>query len=205
MSWFRRTPLADARWVVVDCETSGLDPKQDRLISVAAIEVARERVNPARSYSAVLAQDQPSHRDNILVHGIGASAQLAGRPSREVLSEFAAFLNDGVPVAFHAPFDKAVLDKAFTQAGIRPSRKRWLDLATLGPVLFPHPKADDLDSWLAAFGIECDARHDALHDAYSTAQLLLVMLEKARRDRVASVEALIRLAASAAWLPQRRH
>ena len=204
MSWFGRTPLASARWVVVDCETSGLDPRKDRLLSVAAVEVAEERINTARSYTAMLGQEQPSGRDNILVHGIGVSAQLGGRPRREVLRELVAFMDDAVPVAFHAPFDKTVLDKSFKQAGIRASRTRWLDLATLGPVLFPGRRADDLDSWLAAFGIECAARHDALFDAYSSAQLLLVMLERARRDRVASVEALIRLASSAAWLPQRR-
>ena len=204
MSWLRRTPLASARWVVVDCETSGLDPRKDRLLSVAAIEVIAERINAARSYTAVLGQQEPSTRDNILVHGISASAQLAGRPAPEVLREFAAFVGDATPVAFHAPFDQAVLERAFKQAGIRRARKNWLDLATLGPVLFPDRKADDLDSWLAAFGIECDARHDALFDAYASAQLLLVMLERARRERVASAEALIRLASSAAWLPQHR-
>jgi len=204
LSWFRRTPLAGARWIVVDCETSGLDPRKDRLLSVAAIEVTRERINASRSYAAVLGQREPSARDNILVHGIGASAQLSGRPAPEVLREFAAFVDDALPVAFHAPFDKAVLDQAFRHAGVKSSRKRWLDLATLGPALFPGRRADDLDSWLAVFGIACDARHDALFDAYATAQLLLVMLQKARRERVASAEALIRLASSAAWLPQRR-
>ena len=204
MSWFRRTPLAESRWIVIDCETSGLDPARDRLLSVAAIEVARERVNAARSYSAVLGQQEPSAPDNILVHGIGASDQLAGRPPGEVLREFVAFLGDAVPVAFHAPFDEAVLDKACKQADVRSPRKRWLDLAGLGPVLFPDRKGNDLDSWLAVFGIECDARHDALNDAYATAQLLLVMLERAKREGVATAEGLLKLASSGRWLPRAR-
>ena len=204
MNWFRRTPLAEARWVVIDCETSGLDMKTDRLLSVAAVEVTHDRIAADRSFAAVVRQQVPSSTDNILVHGIGAQAQLAGRPVADALGELNAFMDGAIPSAFHAPFDKAVLDRAFKQAGIRSSRKRWLDLATLGPVLYPDRKADDLDSWLAAFGIECDARHDALYDAYSTAQLLLVMLDKARRDRITSAEALIRLASSGAWLPQRR-
>jgi DNA polymerase III epsilon subunit-like protein len=57
---------------------------------------------------------------------------------------------------------------------------------------------------LAAFGIECDARHEALSDAYASAQLLLVLLQKAKREGVASAEALIRLASSAMWLRGRR-
>ena len=204
MSWFARTPLAETRWAVVDCETSGLDPRRDRLLSVAAIEVADGRIVLSRSYSALLRQKAPSRADNILVHGIGGDAQLGGRPAAEILRELKAFIADAIPVAFHAPFDKAVLERAYAHAELKAPRKSWLDLAALAPALYPDRKADDLDSWLAAFGIECVARHDALSDAYSTAQLLLVMLEKAKRERVASAEALIRLASSGAWLPQRR-
>ena len=39
VSWFRRTPLEGARWVVIDCETSGLDAARDRLLSVGAVAV----------------------------------------------------------------------------------------------------------------------------------------------------------------------
>ena len=204
MKWFRSTPLAAAHWVVVDCETSGLDPKRDRLLSVAAVEVTAERIAPARSYTALLQQQEPSRADNILVHGLGGEAQLGGRPAQQVLRELTVFMDDAIPVAFHAPFDKAVLARAFKQAGVQVARKRWLDLAELAPVLFPDRKADDLDSWLAAFAIECPARHEALSDAYATAQLLLVMLGKARREGIGTAEALIRLASSGAWLPMRR-
>ena len=204
MKWFRGTALATARWVVVDCETSGLNPKKDRLLSVAAVEVTAERIAAGRAYAAVLQQQEPSRVDNILVHGLGGDAQLGGQPAPQVLRELAVFMNDAIPVAFHAPFDKAVLAKAFAQTGVPAKRKRWLDLAVLAPVLYPDIKAKDLDSWLAAFAIECASRHEALSDAYATAQLLLVLLGKARSERIATAEALIRLASSAAWLPMRR-
>lgn len=204
MNWFRRTPLGETRWVVIDCETSGLDMEYDRLLSVAAVEVAQERILASRSYVAVVRQLEPSAAENILVHGIGAEAQLAGRPAAEALHELNAFMAGAIPAAFHAPFDTAILGRAFAQAGMKASRRRWLDLATLAPVLVPELDANHLDAWLAAFGIECDARHDALKDAYSTAQLLLVLLQKARREGVATAEALIRLASSAPWLPRRR-
>jgi DNA polymerase-3 subunit epsilon len=204
LSWLRRTPLASARWIVIDCETSGLDMRKDRLLSVAAVEVAHERIVADRSYYAVVRQEQPSAVDNILVHGLGAATQLEGRPAAEVLRELGTFMDESLPVAFHAPFDQAMIERAVAHAGIESRRKRWLDLAALGPVLFPDRTANDLDSWLAGFGIECDARHDALSDAYSTAQLLLVMLRKALQDGIATVEALHRLAASRHWLPRSR-
>ena len=204
MSSLRRTPIGEARWAVIDCETSGLDPNRDRLLSVAAVDVVNDRIVPARAYTAVVRAERASSTENMLVHGIGTEAQLGGRPAVEVLRELLACMGNAIPVAFHAPFDKAVLGRAFAQAGLKAPRRRWLDLAALAPVLFADRKASDLDSWLAEFGIECSARHEALSDAYATAQLLLVMLQKARREGVATAEALTRLASSASWLPRRR-
>ena len=201
MIGWRRTPLAAARWVVLDCETSGLDAKRDRLLSVAALEVAGGRIALGHAYAAVVQQDTPSSAANILVHGLGGDVQLGGRAAPEVLHELGAFLSGGLPVAYHAPFDCEVLARTFAAAQVRMPRSPWLDLAVLAPLFFPQRRAKDLDAWLAEFSIECPKRHDALADAYATAQLLLVMLAEAGRQRIASAEALLRIAASARWLP----
>jgi DNA polymerase-3 subunit epsilon len=195
---WRRTPLAAVRWVVVDCETSGLDPARDRLLALGAVALRDGRVLPAESFSALLRQEAPSAPENILVHGIGAQAQRAGRPAQEVLAEFGAFLGEGAPVAFHAAFDAQVLARA--APGRMP--RRWLDLAALAPALYPQRAAQcrALDDWLAAFGIPPQARHDALGDAFAAAQLLLVLLGEARRQGIATRERLEAAARDARWL-----
>jgi DNA polymerase III subunit epsilon len=197
VKWFRRTPLAGLRWIAIDCETSGLDAKRDRLLSVGALEVREGRIVPDRAFSAVVRQAQPSAPQNIVIHGIGAEAQLAGRPADAVLAELAVFVGDGVPVAFHAPFDAEVLRRH----GFTPRRK-WLDLAQLAPALCPREKArpESLDDWLAAFGIAPQGRHDALGDAYASAQMLLVLLARARAQGAASLEDLFAASAGARWL-----
>ena len=201
------TPLRAARWTVIDCETSGLDAARDRLLSVGAVAVGGGRIEAGPGFSAVLRQGSPSHAANILVHGIGGEAQTNGRPAAEALRDLALFLGDSVPVAFHAPFDAAVLGRAMSGAGLR-SPRRWLDAAQLAPALFPNAapakgEARALDNWLAEFGIECNARHDALADAYATAQLLLVLLCEAERQGAATVGALLRLARSGRWIAGR--
>lgn len=193
MSWFRRTPLAAARWVVIDCETSGLDAARDDLLSVGAVVVRDGSIELREFFQAKVRQRTPSSHENILIHGIGGDAQRGGEPLAQVIDALAQFLGDGLPVAFHAPFDAAVLRRH----GLR-TRAKWLDLATLAPALFPAKgKADSpLEHWLAAFGIPPRARHDALGDAFATAQLLLAALAEARRQRVASVEGLRQAATS---------
>lgn len=193
MRWLGRTPLAGARWVAIDCETSGLDAARDRLLSIAAVEVRQERIELSSTLHAFVRQEAPSARDNILVHGIGGDAQLAGLPLAEVARQFEPFVRDAHPVGFHAPFDAAVLRRH----GLKLPAK-WLDLATLLPAFFPdHGRADSpLEHWLAAFGIPALARHDALGDAFATAQLLLVALADARRQGLARVEQLLAVATS---------
>lgn len=193
MSWLRRTPLAAARWVVIDCETSGLDAARDDLLSVAAVVVRDGGVELKEFFQAKIRQRTPSSRENILIHGIGGDAQRGGEPLAQVIDALARFLGEGLPAAFHAPFDAAVLRRH----GLAP-RAKWLDLAALAPALFPQKGRIDspLEHWLAAFGIPARARHDALGDAFATAQLLLVALAEAQRQRVESVEALRQAATS---------
>ena len=195
MSWLRRTPLAQARWVAIDCETSGLDAARDRLLSVGAVAVRDGRIELAESFHALIGQAAPSASANILIHGIGGDAQLAGLPLQEVMADLGAYVADAIPVAFHASFDAAVLRRH----GFRP-RVPWHDLALLAPALFPGRKAKLLDDWLAEFGIAPHARHDALGDAFATAQLLLVALAEAARQGVKTAEALLGLQRGGRWL-----
>lgn len=190
-------PLRAARWIVVDCESSGLDPDRDRLLSIGAVVVQGGRIHHADSYSAVLRQAEASAVDNILVHGIGAQAQLGGRDQAEAMAEFARFAAGARPAAFHAPFDRALLARADASW-----KRRWLDLAQLAPALYPALAASrkSLDAWLEAFAIGHPARHDALADAYATAQLLLVLLAEADRQGLQAVRDLHAAERGRRWL-----
>lgn len=195
--WFRRTPLAEARWAVIDCETSGLDPSRDRLLSVGAVIVRDGTIDLQQAMQAKIRQTIPSSRENIVIHGIGGDAQLAGLPTQDVMASLAAYVDNAIPVGFHAPFDEAILRRHGFKA-----RERWIDLAALLPVLFSDRNRErtSLDDWLQAFGIAAQARHDALGDAFATAQLLLVGLAEAKRQRLETVEKLRALERERRWL-----
>ena len=195
MRLFRRTPLETARWVAIDCETSGLDMKRDRLLSVGAVRITAGRIELGPAFHSLVKQAAPSSRENILVHGIGGDAQTGGRALEDVVRELEAYVAEAMPVGFHAPFDAEILRRH----GFR-SRTGWLDLAELAPALFSGRKAGHLEDWLAEFGIAVQDRHDALGDAFSTAQLLLVVIAEARRQGAATVEALRALGSARRWL-----
>ena len=180
-AWRRRT-VADltlgfdeARYVVVDVESTGLDLNRDRLIAIGACVVRGGRVSLADSLDVVLRQEQVSSKENILIHGIGGQAQRAGLPPAEGLLRFLDFLGDSPLVAFHVTFDQTMIKRAFKQYLGFDFKHPWLDLAYVMPgLMLRHARRYRvLDDWSGHFGIHNFARHNALADALVTAQLLL--------------------------------
>jgi len=197
-----QTALATQRVVVVDVEASGLDPTSDRLISVGAVAVQGGLVRLNDSFETVLRQETASDDRNILIHGIGGSAQLLGRDPATGLIDFLGFAGKAPLIAFHADFDRILIERT-TGATLRMKPDNaWLDLALLAPALFPEHErtARTLDGWLNLFGIQNHDRHDALADALATAQLLLVVLAAAGRQGLATWADLARLQKDRRWL-----
>lgn len=186
------TALVQTRFVVVDVETSGLNPRRDRLLSIGAVAVEGMKLAPQYTFSAVLRNELPTARENILVHGLTPTVQAAGEPREETLAEFLTFIGKSPCVAFHAAFDRAVLERALrTELGVRFDNP-WLDLAGLTPALVPEarkPRAS-LDDWLAHFRLRAHTRHDAVHDAQAAAELFLILLARAEARGIAVLGAL---------------
>lgn len=201
-----RTPAGLARFVVVDVETTGLDITRDRLLAIGAVDVRHAAIQFGSGFERVLRQETASDPENILVHRIVGSDQLAGEDPREVLVAFLEHTTEATLVGFHAHFDDAMLRRAFREhLGLLWSAD-WLDLALLGPAVAAAagtPLARNqrnLDAWLAQFDLHIAHRHNAVADALGTAQLLQVLLRLADAQGAGSVAALQRLARAQRWL-----
>jgi DNA polymerase-3 subunit epsilon len=192
-----------ARWVVVDTETSGLDPEHDRLLAIGAVAVDDDGILLDDSFEIVLKGDRAGDAANIVVHGIGHGAQAAGVPVHGALEAFSAWAADAPRVGFHSDFDRAVLRVAFAGAGLPADDRPWLDLAPLAGALVPEAYrygGRSLDDWLAAFGIECTIRHNAASDALATAELLLRLRAIAAKQGTRGFAALVKAARAQKWL-----
>lgn len=197
---------AEAQWVVADVESTGLDLSKDRLIAIGAVRVSATRLRLDDAFHVVLRQAEASSAANILVHRITDAEQLGGGAPVDALLGFREYVGDAHLVGFRAPFDESMIGNAERTFLGRRVRRTWLDLAYLAPALGfgTSGRRVDLDDLLARLGIEAYERHDALADAVATAQLLLVLLDAARAQGVASVGALRTLAEAERWLQQAR-
>jgi len=191
----QRKPLHAQRFVVVDVETSGLNPYRDRLISIGALAISDGLIRLDASFEVVLRQQVPSEDRNILIHGIGGTTQITGREPAEGLVDFLNFAGKTPLIAFHADFDRVVISRALRQVLGLELDNVWLDVAMLAPALFAEHAsgARTLDEWMKVFGIENYARHDAVADSFATAQLFQIVLAQATRQGMKNCAELVRL------------
>lgn len=220
MSWWRRqaapapsdAPSSPAgafeRWIVLDVETTGLETRHADLLAIAALGVRcdwrarRLSLCLGDSLSVRLQPTQPSQdKANVLVHGIGTGRQREGMPAPEALSAFLAFAQGARLVAFHAAFDREVLERQFARHLGQRLQGEWVDIAHLCATAWPQLRARALDDWLDHFHIECLARHEAAADVLAESELLLRVWPRVARE-CGSWRELRKYADSHRWLPR---
>ncbi|HVN42990.1 MAG TPA: 3'-5' exonuclease [Steroidobacteraceae bacterium] len=197
-------PLALARFVAFDLETTGANMYRDRIISIGAVAVTARTVRHDDAFEAVLRQERSSEVANILVHQIGGQQQLAGGDPLEALVSCLEFVGESRIVAFRAEFDATVFRREVREVlGLR-AWPRFMDLAAILPALFPGTNNDTLDEWVGHFSLPPIGRHHAIADAYANAQLMLLVLDAAQRVGVETLRDLRDLERAQRWLGRRR-
>jgi DNA polymerase III subunit epsilon len=197
-------PLALARFVALDLETTGPRMLTDRIISIGAVAVTEGTVRHDDAFEALLRQDCSSAVENILIHQIGGQEQLAGTDPGEALVRCLEYIGDSRVVAFRAEFDQTVFEREVrARLGFR-AWPRFIDLAALLPAMFPGTGNDSIDDWVRHFDLPPIGRHHAIADAYATAQLLMVVLQEAPRSRIETSRDLRDAVEAQRWLGRRR-
>lgn len=203
-----RTALHEARFLVVDVETTGLDPDRSELLSVGLVPVGPGGVDLRGLEEIVLRrEDQKIDKANLVVHGISPNESAAGVDVPEALTRVLEHVGKSWLVAFHADFDRLVLSRSLRERlGVK-LRNPFLDMALLLPGLYPEDALGlhSLDDWLAHFGLPAPGRHRASADALVTAELLLLVLAAARRRKLPDVRALSSLGRAVSRLRSMRY
>ena len=194
--------LDQNRFVVMDVETTGLSLTSDHLIAIGAVAVKAGRIDLDDSFEVVLQQETSSGKDNILIHGIGGTAQVGGIAPVEALLQFLEYLGQYPLIAFHVSFDETMTKRALKKFLGLNFRHTWLDLAYVAPGLYPElaRKYRALDHWVDHFHIQNFARHSALADSLATAQLFLVAMEAAQKNGIEDLKGLIELEKAQRWI-----
>ncbi len=192
------------REIVLDTETTGLDPFQGhRLVEIGCIELLN-RIPTGQTFHRYLNPERDMPAEAFAVHGL-SDEFLKDKPLfAEVADELIAFLGDAPLVIHNAAFDLGFLNAELERVG-RPliARERMVD--TLLLARRKHPGGSNrLDDLCARYGIDNSRRtkHGALLDAELLAEVYveligarqaqLVLAQATMPDRVAGEPIIVR-------------
>jgi DNA polymerase-3 subunit epsilon len=162
------------REIVLDTETTGLNPSIDRLVEIACLELAN-RLPTGRRFQAYLNPQCPVPEQAFAVHGL-SNEFLADKPLfGGVAEDFLVFIGEDRLVIHNAEFDLGFINAELKRVGREPlPAERALDTVQLARRKFPGAQAS-LDALCRRFGIDNSARdrHGALLDAELLADVYL--------------------------------
>ncbi|HVH80135.1 MAG TPA: DNA polymerase III subunit epsilon [Stellaceae bacterium] len=145
------------REIVVDTETTGLDPQSGhRIVEIAAIELFHH-VPTGRRYHCYINPERDMPADAYAVHGLTAEFLSAHPLFADVVGDFLAFVGDDPLVIHNAEFDIAFLNAELVRAGLPLLASRFVDTLTMARRRFPGAPAS-LDALCRRFAIDLTAR-----------------------------------------------
>ena len=86
--------LREQRWVVLDLETSGLNPNRDQVLSIGAVAIEDGAIDFAQQFERTLYRPTQKTNASVLIHGLGPSALAAGCDPAEALIDLLDFIGD---------------------------------------------------------------------------------------------------------------
>jgi DNA polymerase-3 subunit epsilon len=167
------------REIVLDTETTGLDPYQGhRLVEIGCIELLN-RIPSGQTFHRYVNPERDMPAEAFAVHGLSRDF-LKDKPLfAEVVDDLLAFIGDAPLVAHNAAFDLTFINAEFERAGRAVlARERMID--TLLLARRKHPGSPNrLDDLCARYGIDNSKRvkHGALLDAEILADVYLELIE----------------------------
>jgi DNA polymerase-3 subunit epsilon len=176
-------PLGQIPFVVVDTELTGLDFKRDSVVSIGAVKMSGTRIELGQALYRLVSPQSRFNRESIVVHGITPDDVFEKPHFDSVVGELLAFCGDRVLVGHFLSIDLGFLSRE--SAAVRDAGWRWRAVDTMRIHVWVEqhryrhgdgmavPEGDlNLFAIAQKSGIPIRGAHNALTDAYITAQLL---------------------------------
>jgi DNA polymerase III epsilon subunit family exonuclease len=181
--------LTELPAVALDTETTGLDPQNDRVISIGAVRLQGARVFRSQTLNLLVNPGRSIPSRTIPIHGI-SNAMVSDAPRFELIAERLAEHASGVVlIGHHIHFDLEILEAEMRRCGRDWRPEASLDVMLLYAGLFPERRSLRLDDIAADLDVPVIGRHSALGDALTAGETYLRLLAVMSARRIETLEA----------------
>ncbi len=178
------TPLISLDAVVIDTETTGLDPRKARLLEAAGVRIVAGEIKSKDAFQSYVNPREPIPAFSTAIHGID-DAKVAQAPIfGSMWPQFVDYVGHSVVVGHTIGFDLAILQQECRRAGVAWVTLRALDTQHLVQLIDPRRAGNSLEELADWLGVTVGGRHSALGDATTTAGVFLALLPKLRDNGI---------------------
>ena len=175
------TPITDVRYVVVDTELTGLDENRDSIVSIGAVRMTGGKIDIGDTFYRLVSPRTELTAASVVIHEITPSDVVMSPVIGPVLDEFLEFCGADVLVGHFISIDLAFLNREMKRLRKAAIRNRVVDTFSIYEWLRKRGKSRDcfatpltgyrLYDIARCFGVPVNGAHNAIMDAYATAQL----------------------------------
>ncbi len=167
--------------VSIDCETTGLNPRKDDIVSVGAVKITRNLIRTSAAFNVKVKPRKELTAESIKIHQITKSEVADGASIQSELPALLHFIGNRPLVGYWISFDVKMLNKeVFRMLGIT-LQNPTIDVCDMyyDRKYSKAPPGTKIDLRFAAILEDLQLpplqAHDALNDAISTAQMYLAL------------------------------
>lgn len=174
--------IGETNFVAFDTELTGLDFKQDAIISIGAIKLQGTTILPTKTFYRLVKPECELKHKSVVVHELTHTELDCAEDLLEVIGDFVKFIGDAVLIGHFVHIDLNFVNKPLHEAFGVSLKNPALDTSTLHDWLYDNDSRiarhfqgmtlkSDLFSMAKKYGVEGGKSHNAFSDAYITAQL----------------------------------
>lgn len=173
-----KKPIQETRFVAFDTETTGFDKKEDRILSIGAVDIINKTIKANHTLEIYIKQDI-FNPETVKIHGILKDGDLKKITEEEAIKRFLGYIKNDVLIAHHAGFDYGMVNEMLLRHGLGKLKNDFIDTGVLFSKskhiiyhenLKKHYTLDDLGKEL---NVSMADRHTSIGDALITALVFL--------------------------------
>lgn len=165
-------------YTVFDTETTGLEPKTNRIVEAGAIRF--DSYGIIARFNTLINPQMPMPAEVSRINGISDKMLLDQPVASKALPDFMRFIGTTVLVAHNAPFDVKFINAELLRLGLSPLKNTIVDTLVFAKEIFPGLPKYSLQELAKRFGINAIDAHRAEDDARVCMELFLVCLNRLR-------------------------
>lgn len=179
LTYFEENQSKEKRYVVFDCETTGLDYKSDRILSIGAVAIQHNEII-VNDYLEVFLQQEVFKAETVPIHGILREGKEEKIVEAEAVIRFLEFVKDATLVGHHVDFDIEMINQSLARLDLGKLKNQSMDTDIMYQKLkyLPYEQHTSLDELCTIYKIKKSDRHTASGDAFITALLFLKLKRK---------------------------